>query len=235
VAGLWPFPDTLPALSPSTWLRHGPMLFPALGDTLLIAASATLAALVLTIACLEAEHRFGLSPGTRSLALLYLPLLVPQVAFLLGLQTLAISSGLGETRAAVIAAHLIFVLPYAFLSLADPWRAWDSRYATIARALGASPRRTLLIIRLPMLLRPILTAGAVGFAVSVGQYLPTLLIGGGRVTTLTTEAVALASGNDRRLIGLTALMQTATVILPFLLALLLPRLVFRHRKGFAHA
>jgi putative thiamine transport system permease protein len=85
-----------------------------------------------------------------------------------------------------------------------------------------------------MLLRPILTAAAVGFAVSVGQYLPTLLIGGGRVTTLTTEAVALASGNDRRRIGLTALMQTATVILPFALALLVPRLVFRNRRGLAH-
>ena len=40
----------------------------------------------------------------------------------------------------------------------------------------------------------ILTAAAVGFAVSVGQYLPTLLIGAGRLPTITTEAVALASG-----------------------------------------
>ncbi len=234
LAGLWPFPDALPALSLDTWMHHGPTLAPALADTLLIAAGATLAALALTVACLEAEHRFGLTPTSRSLALLYLPLLVPQVAFLLGLQTLALTLGLGPSRLTVALAHLTFVLPYTFLSLAEPWRAWDTRHATVARALGASRTRTLFAIRLPMLLRPVLTAAAVGFAVSVGQYLPTLLVGGGRVPTLTTEAVALASGNDRRLIGLTALMQTAAVVLPFALALFLPRLAFRNRRGLAH-
>ena len=59
-----------------------------------------------------------------------------------------------------------------------------------------------------MLLRAILTAAAVGFAVSVGHYLPTLLIGAGRMTTITTEAVALASGGDRRVIGVYAFLQT---------------------------
>lgn len=232
LAGPWSFPDALPeALTLRSWDRHAPGLADPFAETLMIAAAATLAAIALSIACLEAEHRHGLTPTTRSLWLLYLPLLVPQVAFLLGLQTLALGAGARDGRLAVIAAHLVFVLPYTFLSLADAWRAWDARHATVARALGASPARTLMTVRLPMLLRPILTAAAVGFAVSVGQYLPTLLVGGGRVVTLTTEAVALASGGDRRLIGLTALAQTAAVILPFALALVLPRLAFRNRRG----
>ncbi len=232
LAGLWTFPDTLPGtLSLRSWVKHGPDLAGPFGETLLIAGAATLVAVALTIACLEAEHRHGLSPSARSLWLLYLPLLVPQVAFLLGLQTLAFGAGARDGRVAVIVAHLVFVLPYTFLALADAWRAWDTRYATAARALGASANRTLVAVRLPMLLRPILTAAAVGFAVSVGQYLPTLLVGGGRVQTLTTEAVALASGGDRRLIGLTALAQTAAVFLPFVLALVLPRLAFRNRRG----
>jgi putative thiamine transport system permease protein len=81
-----------------------------------------------------------------------------------------------------------------------------------------------------MLLRPLLTAAAVGFAVSVGQYLPTLLIGGGRVATLTTEAVALASGGDRRLIGVHALAQSAAAFVGFALALAIPALAFRNRR-----
>jgi putative thiamine transport system permease protein len=81
-----------------------------------------------------------------------------------------------------------------------------------------------------MLLRPVLTAAAVGFAVSVGQYLPTLLVGGGRVQTLTTEAVALASGGDRRLIGVYALAQTAAAFLPFVAAILLPRFLWQNRR-----
>ncbi|MCX7645147.1 MAG: ABC transporter permease subunit, partial [Rhodobacteraceae bacterium] len=232
LAGAWTFPDALPqGLTLRTWARHGPALAGPLAETLLIAAAATAAALVLALACLEAEHRHGLTPGARSLWLLYLPLLVPQIAFLFGLQTLALAAGARAGRLPVIAAHLVFVLPYVFLSLSGPWRAWDARLATLARTLGASPARTLRAVRLPMLLRPVLTAAAVGFAVSVAQYLPTLLPGGGRVATLTTEAVALAAGGDRRLIGLAALAQTGAVVLPFALALILPRLAFRNRRG----
>ena len=142
--------------------------------------------------------------------------------------------GVEVGRTPVMAAHLVFVLPYVFLSLADPFRAWDSRMGTIATALRANPDVVLWRVRLPMLLRPILTAIAVGLAVSVGQYLATLLIGGGRVQTLTTEAVALASGGDRRAIGVYGLMQTGAALMPFALALLIPAIVWRNRKDLQH-
>jgi putative thiamine transport system permease protein len=82
-----------------------------------------------------------------------------------------------------------------------------------------------------MLLRPVLTAAAVGLAVSIGQYLPTLLIGGGRVVTLTTEAVALSSGGNRRVIGTYAVLQLILPMLGFALALAIPALAFRNRLG----
>jgi len=234
-AGLWQFPDPLPeTLSLRTWRRHGPELGAPLIETLMIGAVATGLALVLALACLEAEHRHGLRPGSRSLWLLYTPLIVPQVAFLTGFQTFALSAGIEGGRWAVIVAHLVFVLPYVFLSLAEPWRKWDVRHDTVARALGAGPDRVLWVVRLPMLLRPVLTALAVGFAVSVGQYLPTLLAGAGRVPTLTTEAVALASGGNRRVIGVYALMQALAALAPFLLAVFLPRVLWRNRAWLAH-
>lgn len=235
-AGLWRFPDVMPqGFTLRSWNRHGGGILDPLWETLVIGGVTTLIALCLTVACLEAEHRRGQRPGARAMWLLYLPLIVPQVAFLGGVQTFAISMGLDGGRGAVISAHLVFVLPYVFLSLADPWRAWDIRNDTVARALGASRVRVLWMVRLPMLLRPLLTAAAVGFAVSVGQYLPTLLIGAGRVPTLTTEAIALSSGGDRRVIGIYALAQTAVAFAPFGLALLLPRLAWRNRRGMDNA
>ena len=231
-AGLWQFPDALPdGFTLRNWERHGAQLAGPVIETLVIAGTSTLLALVLTLACLEAEHRHGLRPATRALWLLYLPLIVPQVAFLTGFQTLSILAGVDGGRVAVVLAHLVFVLPYVFLSLSDPWRAWDARQDTVARALGAGPERVLWAVRLPMLLRPVLIAAAVGFAISVGQYLPTLLVGAGRVATLTTEAVALAAGGDRRAIGVYALAQTAAAFAPFALAVLLPRLAWRNRRG----
>ena len=231
-AGFWGFPDALPdGFTLGNWTRFGPGTLDALQETALIAVTVALVALTLTIGCLEAEYRYGLSFSQRAVWLLYLPLLIPQTAFLPGLQTLMLTLGADIGRLPVMLAHLVFVLPYVFLSLADPFRAWDARMGTIAAALRAGPNRVLWRVRLPMLLRPILTALAVGLAVSVGQYLPTLLIGGGRVATLTTEAVALASGGDRRAIAVYGLMQTAAALIPFMLALLIPALVWRNRKG----
>jgi putative thiamine transport system permease protein len=235
VAGFWSFPEALPdRITLANWSRFGPGTLEALGETALIAVVVALVALVLTIGCLEAEYRHGIRVSQRAVWVLYLPLLIPQTAFLPGLQTLMLTLGADMGRGPVMLAHLVFVLPYVFLSLADPFRAWDRRIGTIAAALRASPDRILWRLRLPMLLRPVLTAFAVGLAVSVGQYLATLLIGGGRVATLTTEAVALASGGDRRAIGVYGLMQTGAALVPFALALLIPALVWRNRKGLRH-
>jgi len=234
-AGFWSFPAAFPdEMTLRNWLRFGPGTLKALGETALIAVTAAMIALILTIGCLEAEYRHNIRVSQRAIWLLYLPLLVPQTAFLPGLQTLMLNVGADVGRWPVMLAHLVFVLPYVFLSLADPFRAWDTRMGVIAAALGASPDRVLWRVRLPMLLRPVLTALAVGLAVSVGQYLPTLLIGGGRVATLTTEAVALASGGDRRAIGVYGLMQTGAALVPFALALLIPAIVWRNRKGLRH-
>ncbi len=232
VAGFWSFPDVLPdSFSMRTWGRHWGDAFATMGETFLVAGIAVLLALALVLGCLEAEHRSGRQLGQTGVWLLYLPLLVPQTAFLPGLQTLLLSVGADVGVLPVIFAHLVFVLPYVFLSLGDPWRTWDSRTATVAQALGASPNRVFWVVRVPMLIRPILTAMAVGVAVSVGQYLATLLIGGGRVSTLTTEAVALASGGDRRAIGVYALLQTLAALVPFTVALIVPTVLWRNRRG----
>ena len=231
-AGFWSFPNVLPdGFSMRTWNRHGPDAFATMGETFLVAGVAVGLALVLVLGCLEVEHRRGRQIGEVGIWMLYLPLLVPQTAFLPGLQSLLLTVGADIGLKPVIFAHLVFVLPYVFLSLGDPWRSWDTRNATVAQALGASPARVFWTVRLPMLTRPILTAMAVGIAVSVGQYLATLLIGGGRVSTLTTEAVALASGGDRRAIGVYGLLQTMAALVPFTLALIVPAIIWRNRRG----
>jgi putative thiamine transport system permease protein len=157
--------------------------------------------------------------------------LVPQIGFLFGLQLFLLSVNAIASWTALIFAHVVFVLPYVFLSLSAPWRAFDKRYDSIGAALGASSRRIFWHIRAPMLLRAILSACAVGFAVSIGQYLPTLLIGAGRFPTITTEAVALGSGGNRRIIGIYAFMQMMLPFVGFLLASILPALIFRNRRG----
>jgi putative thiamine transport system permease protein len=231
-AASWRFPDPLPGRwTTRNWTEHADTLLWPLGNTIGAAVAATLIALVLAIACLENEERGGVRPGARALWLLYAPLIVPQTAFLFGVQVLLVRFGFDGTWFAVVWTHLLFVLPYLFLSLADPWRALDRRYARTALCLGASPWRVLFKVKLPILLRPILIAVAVGFAVSVGQYLTTLFAGAGRFATLTTEAVTLSGSGDRRTLAVLALMQALLPLAIYLLALAIPLWIFRNRRG----
>ncbi|QPC86271.1 ABC transporter permease subunit [Mesorhizobium sp. NBSH29] len=231
-AGLWQFPDMLPQqFSARAWQNTAPRIGAPLATTFLVAALSTLIAVFLAVLCLIREGETGRSNGRSALLFIYLPLIVPQVAFLFGLQLMFVLSGTVASMPALVLAHLIFVMPYVFLSLSDPWRAYDRRYEAVAAGLGKRRWTTLFRVRLPMLLRAVLTAAAVGFAVSVGQYLPTLLIGAGRLDTITTEAVALASGGNRRVIGVYAFLQLILPILGFAVATLLPALIFRNRRA----
>jgi len=48
----------------------------------------------------------------------------------------------------------------------------------------------------------------IGFAVSLALYLPTIFVGGGRIGTITVEAVGLASNGSRGPAGVAAMLQT---------------------------
>ncbi len=246
VARQWRYPDAWPsAWTWAHWARQGSSLLGPAANTLAVGLCSTGVALGLVLACLENETQAASRPargaaktaaqapagGAQGLWLLYLPLLVPQVAFLFGAQVLLVRSSLDATLFAVIWTHLVFVLPYLFLSLAQPWRAFDTRYARSATSLGAGPWRVFWRIKLPILIKPTLIACAVAFAVSVGQYLPTLFAGSGRIATLTTEAVTLASGEDRRVSAVWALLQAALPFLAYALAAALPRLVWANKRG----
>ncbi|KQV39825.1 ABC transporter permease [Rhizobium sp. Root73] len=229
IAGLWPFPALLPdSFTLQPWLRALPQAGVAITTTISLAGSSAAIALLLAIGLLwQGGHRDGHPMGS----VLYLPLIMPQLCFVFGLQILSVTLGFAASFPLLLFVHLIFVLPYVVLSLSQPWRALDRRYETLAAGIGKSPLQILLQIRLPMLTRACLTAFAVGFAVSAGLYLPTLLIGAGRIVTITTEAVALSSGGDRRAIGVYALLQTLVPFGGFLIASLVPHLLFRGRRA----
>jgi len=236
LATQWRFPAAWPqGLTLANWTAQLPGVRASGLATLVIASTATALALLLVVGCLEHESRRGTRARRRVQWLIYLPLLIPQISFLFGVQVFFVRAGIDGTWAAVIAMHVVFVLPYLFLTLADPWHAIDPRYARSAIALGASAGRVFLRVKVPLMLRPILIASAVGFAVSVGQYLPTLFAGAGRVATLTTDAVTLASGADRRVVGVYAALQAALPLLAYTMAIALPAWRYANRRGLAFA
>jgi putative thiamine transport system permease protein len=219
----WSWPDILPSkFALQNWQSPQSSWADALYLSLKIGLISTVLSLGLAILWLESEALGQYRRAKWAEALIYFPLLLPQIGFLYGLNVIFLRLGLNASLTPVIWAHLLFVFPYVMITLSESWRAIDPRLIRSAAALGAGPWRRFHYVKLPLLARPILTAAAVGFAVSVAQYLPTLFMGAGRVATLTTEAVTLASGSDRRITGVYAVLQAALPFAAYGLALLAP-------------
>jgi len=232
----WQFPDFLPGdWSFRFWGKGFLQMTDPIWNTISTGIMASLLAVFLVIGCLENEiqmqKRGRKANTTKMLWLIYLPLLIPQIAFLFGVQVSLVVLHLDGFWLSLVWSHLLFVLPYVFLSLGPVYRSYDQRITDVAVTLCRSTWRTFLRVKLPILLRPILFAIAIGFSVSVAQYLPTLFIGAGRFDTITTEAVSLASGSDRRIVSVYALLQMLTPMIVFLSAILIPRFYFHDRKG----
>jgi len=209
VAGRWFFPAAWPAeLSLRFWARIGE-LAPALAGSIVIAAVS--AGLAVTLALLLIAR----GPGWRAAALA--PLLVPQVSFVLGLQMVLTMLGLDGTWLAMIWVHTLFILPFAWLILAPAKAALNQRHLAVAASLGIRPWRRYARVALPLLAPAITAALFVGASISVALYLPSLFAGGGRISTITLEAVALASGGSRQMAGVAAMLQLVVPLLMFVL------------------
>ena len=98
------------------------------------------------------------------------------------------------------------------------------------RALGLSANKLLWRVKLPLLLRPVLAALAIGIAVSLAQYLATRYAGALRIDTLATEAVRRSAGRSPALAASFALAQAAVPLLFFVLSLTLPALISAKRR-----
>lgn len=222
VAQAWFFPALWPeAVSLESWEKADWAPF---WTTLWLALAASLLCLPAVLVWLEwGPQRYN--------ALLYLPLILPALPLVAGQYAALLHLNLDGTAVALVWSHLLWVLPYMVLTLVGAYRAFDERLMTSARALGCSGLRACLCVKWPILLKPIMTALAVGFAVSVAQYLPTLFVGGGRFATVTTEAVALSAGGNRRVLAVQALLQIVLPLAAFAMAMLPAYWVSRQRKG----
>jgi putative thiamine transport system permease protein len=214
-AGVWPFPALWPeALTTQAWASVWASR-DTVGTTLALALASTGLALLWCVAWLE------LSPRRWDNALrplLYLPLVLPAVLWVVGLYSLALHTRLEGQWSGLLLAHTVMVLPYVLLALSPAYLGFDPRAAQLSASLGHGHWAFLLRVKWPLLRRSLAASAAVGFAVSVTQYLPTLYIGAGRFGTVTTEAVTLAAGAQRSLTSAYAGLQFMLPVLAFALA-----------------
>lgn len=216
VALRWRFPDLLPTrYSLRFWQLEWSHILSTINISVVIALIS--ASLGLCFAIVAHEYRIKHKCHIPNY-IIAIPMLIPQLSLLFGLQVLTLFSSLNTYLLWVCWAHLFFVFPYVYLALDGPYRSYDQRLTQIGLSLGKTPFQVWLKIKLPQLSSAFIFAWVIGISVSLAQYLPTLMLGAGRISTLTTEAVTLASGSDRRVTAIYALCQALLPLGFFILA-----------------
>ncbi|HDT4602345.1 TPA: ABC transporter permease subunit [Klebsiella pneumoniae subsp. pneumoniae] len=224
LAALLPLSGLLGALLLAGLARSAPPQMDALGNSLGLALAACAlgaAVCLLWLACGPA----------RGDGWVWLPLVLPALPLADGQYRLALYAWLDGDWWTVLWGHLLWVVPWMLFILRPAWRQRDPRLTVVARTLGWGSTRIFWLLTLPSLTRPLLTALAVGFSVSIAQYLPTLWLGAGRIPTLTSQAVALSSGGEAQTLAAQALWQLLLPAVCFTLTALLAWLAGRYRRG----
>ncbi|GAB4379852.1 MAG: ABC transporter permease subunit [Elainellaceae cyanobacterium] len=169
---------------------------------------------------LPAGRALGLMefPGKSGLKLLILlPIIVPPLATLMGIQFVLIRLGLNGTLAGVVLVHLLPTIPYMTLVLSSVFSNFNVGYEMQARSLGASWFQVLHQITLPLVVPGVVVGALFAFLISWNEFLLTFFIGSGQVFTLPMVLFTLLQGGDN---GLTAAV-AITSILPALVFLVL--------------
>ncbi len=215
VAPRWPYPDLWPSMfSAQPWATLA-LSSSALWLSLGLGLASAITALVIAVLWLETQTA---KSDRWLLGLAVLSLALPPLAVAAGQYQLLLPLGLTGSLAGLFLVHLAPVLAYVMVVLAAPYRGLDPRYMAVARSLSAPGLQRWWRIKLPLLKGPILTAAAVGFSVSMVQFVSAQLAAAGRFATLPIDAVTLASGGNRSLSAAYALALALPPLLAFAIA-----------------
>jgi len=151
----------------------------------------------LTIALFVSLLSIGVGlPASRALALhnfkgkevvewlLLVPIIVPGIVSTMGIHQVFIRLGLTNTFFGVSLVHLIPCIPYMVLVMTSVFANYGTELEDTARTLGANPVQVFINVTLPGILPGLTVATMFTFLISWGQYITTLLIGGGNIITL---------------------------------------------------
>lgn len=196
----WLFPSVLPSeWSSRAWeyiANPNTKVLSSTLNSLIIALAVTAISILVGVPAGKALGMYKFR-GKNIVELIILsPSIIPGLAVTMGMQVIFIRIGLTDTLLGVVLVHLLPTIPYMTISMSGVFANYDPAYEEQARSLGASTVKTFFLITLPSVFPGIITGGMFAFLISWGQYILTIIIGGGRVITLPLLLFSFAGSGD---------------------------------------
>jgi spermidine/putrescine transport system permease protein len=126
------------------------------------------------------RHRFRGRGATNMLV--FLPMSTPEIVLGASLLTLFLNMQIVTGFATIFIAHVMFVVSYIVVTVKARLIDFDRHLEEAAMDLGANPWTTFRKVTLPLLAPAILSAGLLGFALSIDDFVITYFVAGSTTT-----------------------------------------------------
>lgn len=174
-----------------------PNTYEAVANTLFIGISVILIDLFLAVPASLALERYEFKGKLLVKIILFAPIIVPPFTAVMGMYTVFIKLGLTDSIIGVILAHILPTLPYMIRALMISFSTLDMKLEEQGSILGANSIKRFYYIIMPHILPSIIAGASLTFLISASQYFLTLLVGGGKIVTLSIIMIPFINGGDK--------------------------------------
>ena len=183
--------------------------------------SLTIAALATGISCVIgttsalALHRWKGRLQSVHHALVYTPLIMPDILIGISLLMLFVACRVDCGFWTILVAHVTFCVSYVVMTVLARLQDFDDRIVEAAYDLGAGPWYTFFKVELPMLLPGIVAGGLLAFTLSIDDVVITSFVNGAGTNTFPTYVSSMTKHSR----NLPAVFALSTLMLLFTCAL----------------
>lgn len=183
--------------------------------SLTIAGLATLVSCVLGTTAALALHKWRGRLQSIHHALVYTPLIMPDILIGISLLMLFVACGVGCGFWTILIAHITFCVSYIVMTVLARLQDFDDRIVEAAYDLGAGPWYTFFHVQLPILMPGIVAGGLLAFTLSIDDVVITSFVNGAGTNTFPTYVSSMTkhSRNLPAVFALSTLMLLFTCVL----------------------
>lgn len=172
-------------------LMENKLLIKSVKNSLLIAGATTvLSTIVGTLAAL-ALARFSFRGKAGTQALLFLPIIIPEIVLGAALVTFFGTVEMRLSIWTVILAHMVFTVSYVAIVVRARLSGFDRSLEEAAMDLGAGPLETFFRVTFPLILPGVVAGALLVFTLSIDDYVITSFVAGVGSTTLPLQIYSM--------------------------------------------
>ncbi len=176
-------------------------IWQALKNTLIVAVSVTMVSMVLGTLAAFALHRFHGCLQRIHYAIIYTPLVVPDILMGISLLLFFVATGMRLGLTTIFLAHTSFCVSYVAMVVLARLQDFDFSVIEAAQDLGANWWTATWRVLLPLLAPGIAAGGLLSFTLSIDDFVITFFVTGPGATTLPIQIYSMIKHGSPPLIN----------------------------------